>query len=149
MAVSAATSWSTYSTAGVLNRSLGADTSGSWTKSTSTSELAQQGEHGILCPVTDSPRVNWVATHVGAAATLVGVARLSGVGRSATATRGLNYASKALPGNDLRGLFRCEGLATAVRPSNRGRRSWITLRLAPRHYPVNLILARTRRLVKL
>ena len=71
MAVSAATSWSTYSTAGVLDRSLGADTSGSWTKSTSTSELAQQGEHGVLCPVTDSPKVNWVAT-------LEGVARLPG-----------------------------------------------------------------------
>ena len=105
MAVCAATSWSTYSTAGVLDRSLGADTSGSWTKSTSTSELAQQGEHGILCPVTDSPKVNWVATHVGAAATLVGVARLSGVERSATATRGLNYASKALPGTISGGCF--------------------------------------------
>ena len=85
MAVCAATSWSTYSTAGVLDRSLGADTSGSWAKSTSTSELAQQGEHGISCPVTDSPKVNWVATHVGAAATLVGVAGLTGVEKSATA----------------------------------------------------------------
>ena len=105
MTVSAATSWSTCTSAGVLDRSLGANTSGSWTKSTSTSELAQQGEHGILCPVTDSPRVNWVATHVGAAATLVGVARLSGVEKSATATRGLNYASKALPGTISGGCF--------------------------------------------
>ena len=111
MTVSAATSWSTCTSAGVLDRSLGANTSGSWTKSTSTSELAQQGEHGILCPVTDSPRVNWVATHVGAAATLLGVARLSGVGRSATATRGPNYASKALPGNDLRGVVLMRGLS--------------------------------------
>ena len=83
--VCAATSWSTYSTAGVLDRSLGADTSGSWAKSASTSELAQQGEHCISCPVTNRPKLNWVAAHVGAAATLVGVAGLTGVEKSAPA----------------------------------------------------------------
>ena len=71
MSVCAATSWSTYSTAGVLDRSLGADTSGSWSSSTSTSELVQQGEHCMSCTVSNSPKVNWVAT-------LEGVARLPG-----------------------------------------------------------------------
>ena len=135
VAVCAATSWSTYSTAGVLNRSLGADTSGSWTKSTSTSELAQQGEHGILCPVTDSPKVNWVATHVGAAATLVGVAGLTGVVKSATANSRAELRVRGTTGkrsvdswSNPRGLFRYDGSATAIPTELICRRSWITRR---------------------
>ena len=129
-AVCAATSWSTYTTAGVLDRSLGADTSGSWTKSTSTSELAQQGEHCISCPVADSPKLNWVATHVGAAATLVGAAGLTGVEESATANtraelrvNGTTRKRSADSWSDPRGLFRYEGLATAIPTDPTRRRS--------------------------
>ena len=105
--VRAATSRSTYTTAGALDGSLEASTSESWSNSTSTSELVQQGEHCMSCTVSNSPKENWVAT-------LEGVARLSDAS-SVTASPDedvseleLDYTLRRQQDTTPGGLFRCE-----------------------------------------